>query len=98
MLQETRADRPTSPERRARARAANLADVAAYHLMELRKAQHLTQSDVGARMGVTQRRISAIEHGDIETFQLDTVRAYVEALGGTVKVVADFGDRQITVA
>ncbi|MFF5210757.1 hypothetical protein [Streptosporangium sp. NPDC000396] len=46
--------------------------------------------------GVTQARVSQIEHGQIGG--LDTVRSYVVALGGTLNVVDDFGDHSVKVA
>jgi hypothetical protein len=46
--------------------------------------------------GLTQARVSQIEHGRIS--ELDTVRAHVEALGGTVDVMAQVGDWAVKVA
>jgi cbb3-type cytochrome oxidase cytochrome c subunit len=40
--------------------------------------------------------VSQIEHGKIT--ELDAVRAYVEALGGTVDVLARVGDWTVKVA
>ena len=45
-------------------------------------------------MGVTQPRVSAIERGELDTVTLSTLRAYVHALGGKLRVVADFGDQE----
>jgi hypothetical protein len=36
-----------------------------------------------------------VERGDLGRVGLDTIRAYVEALGGKVEVVASFGDQKI---
>lgn len=47
-------------------------------------------------MGVSQARVSQIEHGRIGG--LDTLRGYVVALGGTLDVVADFDDHTVKVA
>lgn len=49
-------------------------------------------------MGVSQRRVSQIERGEIDRSELGTVQSYVEALGGHVEVVADFGDERLVVA
>jgi hypothetical protein len=49
-------------------------------------------------MGVSAPRVSAIEHGDIDRAELVTLRSYGEALGGRLRVVADFGDTEFTVA
>lgn len=87
--------RPVDPKRSRELREELEAEVLAYRLAELRKEMHKSQATVGAAMGVSQRRVSAIEHGDVERAELSTIRAYVSALGGTVKVVADFGDRSV---
>ncbi|MDD9151406.1 XRE family transcriptional regulator [Plantibacter flavus] len=86
------------PERVAAARHAAEAEVLAYQLVTLRKEADLTQTELSKTMGVSQRRVSAIEHGQLESFELDTIRKYVAALGGQVRVVADFGDRSVTLA
>lgn len=70
----------------------------AYRLAEIRKERGLRQEDVAAAMHVTQTRVSAVEHGDLGRKELATVASYVEALGGRVKVVADFGDEQLTLS
>lgn len=86
-------------EERVAAAGENLRDqVRAYRLAEVRKAQHVTQRVVADAMGVAQPRVSAIERGDLRSTEIGTLRAYVEALGGRLRLVADFGDESITVA
>jgi predicted transcriptional regulator len=68
--------------------------VRAWHLTQVRKAQDRTQADLAQAMGVTQPRVSEIENGDLDRVTVSTLRAYVRALGGTVRIVADFGDRE----
>lgn len=75
-----------------------LSQVRAHKLAEVRKSQGETQVGVARRMGVTQARVSAIEHGEISRSEVDTLAAYVEALGGKLKLVADFGDSTVVVA
>lgn len=72
--------------------------VIAYRLAELRKQHNLTQSQLAKIMHVDQSRISQIETGDITRAELPTVTAYINALGGSVKIVADFGDSQHQIA
>jgi predicted XRE-type DNA-binding protein len=88
-----------APERVA-ARERSLEDLRAeqrgYQLAQLRKNADLTQAQVAAAMGVSQARVSQIEHGKIT--EMDAIRAYVEALGGTVDVIAHVGDWTIRVA
>jgi len=55
----------------------------------------ITQAQVAARMGITQGRVSAIEHAKPGTTELRTLAAYVEALGGRLEIIADFGDQRL---
>jgi DNA-binding XRE family transcriptional regulator len=75
-----------------------VAEVRAHRLAEIRREQALTQRAVADAMGVSAPRVSAIEHGDVGHTELATLRSYVEALGGRLRVVADFGDTEFTVA
>ena len=70
--------------------------VRGYQLAEIRKAAGLTQTQVAEVLGVSQARVSKIEHGEISG--IDVVRAYISALGGTVDIVATLGDRSWKVA
>jgi hypothetical protein len=45
-------------------------------------------------MGVSQRRVSAIEHGE-ERATRATLAAYVAALGGRLRLVAEFDDESL---
>jgi DNA-binding XRE family transcriptional regulator len=69
----------------------------AYRLAEIRRGRGLTQTDVAAEMKVSQKRVSAVERGILSRTELGTVAAYVQALGGRVEIVADFGDERIVV-
>lgn len=75
-----------------------LAEVRAYRLRELREALELTQVQLAAKIDVSQNRISRIEHGDIEKSQVDTLRKYVEAVGGTLRLEVEIGDQRFTLA
>ena len=70
--------------------------VRGYQLAEIRKAAGLTQAQLAEILGVTQARVSKIEHGEISG--VDVVRAYITALGGTLDIVATLGDRSWKVA
>lgn len=67
-----------------------------WRLAEMRKRRELTQEQVAQRMGVSVARISQIESGDVST--QDVLNRYITALGGTLKLIADFGDEQLKVA
>ena len=69
-----------------------IAEARAFRLAEVRRRQHTTQVEVAKEMGVTQARVSRIEKGQLERSEVDTLAAYVRALGGKLKIVADFGD------
>lgn len=70
-----------------------LAQARGHQLAEARKQLGLAQRDIAATMGVSVARISQIEHGDVTSF--DVIARYVEALGGRLDLVADFGDRTV---
>ncbi|GAA1875967.1 helix-turn-helix domain-containing protein [Myceligenerans crystallogenes] len=69
----------------------------AFKLAEVRRAKHVTQKVVADGMGVAQPRVSAIERGRLDSTELGTLRSYVETLGGTLRVIADFGDEFVVV-
>lgn len=73
-------------------------EVRVHALRELREAQHITQTDLAGILHVTQRRVSAIERGDVERASVDTLRRYAEALGGNLRVEVDLGDERIQIA
>ena len=75
---------------------AMLDDARGWRLAEMRKRRGLTQEQVAARMGVSVARVSQIERGDVST--QDVLGRYVSALGGTLKLIADFGDEQLKIA
>jgi len=70
----------------------------AFRLAELREAQQLNQTELGRQIGVGQRTVSKIEHGQIEHSKVETIRKYIEGLGGEVEIVAKFGDAAYTIA
>jgi DNA-binding XRE family transcriptional regulator len=71
------------------------AEQRAWRLAEMRRRLGVTQAEVAARMGVTQGRVSAIEHAKPGATELRTLAAYVEALGGRLEIIADFGDQRL---
>lgn len=61
-------------------------------LAQVRKHRHVTQQDLAETLGVSQSRVSQIERQSVDDTVLSTLTAYVEALGGKLKIIADFGD------
>lgn len=66
-----------------------------YNLREARMASNMTQVELAKAMGVSQNRVSRMENGSIRVMSLDTIQKYVEALGGSVLIVADLPTGQV---
>jgi DNA-binding XRE family transcriptional regulator len=73
-------------------------EVRAYKLAEVRRRQQVTQQDLARVLGVSQSRVSQIERQGLDDTVLSTLAAYVEALGGRVRVIADFGDELVVLS
>lgn len=84
-----------SPEAQARAAARAEAMLVQMQLQELRKARQVTQVEVARAMSVEQAAISKLERRD--DMYVSTLREYVRALGGELKLVASFPDAEIQV-
>jgi hypothetical protein len=54
------------------------------------------ETRISTPLGVSQARISWMEHGDIERMQVESVAAYVAAIGGRLRLVADFDQATTT--
>mgnify|MGYP000436259816 CR=1 FL=1 len=84
------------PQRANNARKEAEEMVRAHHLAELRKALGMArQSDIAARMGVSQARVSKLERGDLSHTELGTLQSYVAALGGELSVTVRVGQSNI---
>jgi hypothetical protein len=55
----------------------------------------LTREDVARRMGVRPGRVAAIEQAGPGATEVRTLAAYVEALGGRLEIIADFGEERV---
>jgi transcriptional regulator with XRE-family HTH domain len=60
-------------------------------LRDLRKARKLTQARVAKVLGITQDSVSRLEQRS--DLLLSTLRKTVKAMGGNVRIVAEFPDR-----
>lgn len=57
-------------------------------LQELRKAMHCSQEKVAEELGVNQAAVSKIERR--ADMYVSTLRSYIEAMGGSLDIVAQF--------
>ncbi len=57
-------------------------------LRELRKAHHRTQTTMAKQLGISQDGVSRLEKRS--DLLLSTLRNYVEAMGGSLRLVAEF--------
>ena len=85
-----------SPERQARAKARTEEMLAELALQELRQALNMTQEEVAAAMQMNQGAVSKMEHqSDI---YVSTLRKFISAMGGQLKLVASFPDREVVIS
>ncbi len=82
------------PDRRANVERQKALMLGAARLSELRKERGLSQTELAARLGVTQKRVSAIERA--EDLNLSTLERYVAALGGRLHAGIEFDDETVT--
>ena len=93
---ERAVDTAGGPEAFDAAMTGMLDDARGWRLAEMRRRRGMTQKQVAARMGVSVARVSQIEGGDVSTQEV--LNRFVTALGGTLKLIADFGDEQLKIA
>ena len=65
-------------------------------LQHVRKALDLTQEQMAKLLGIGQDSVSRIENRS--DMLISTLRTYIEAMGGSLKVVAEFPDGRVTLA
>lgn len=97
-LDEVLAQRPVDRERVDVHKARMLSELRRQRLRELREAAGLTQRGMAASIGVGQRQISKIEHGQLDEVKLGTLRKYIDAIGGELAIEHVAGDRRTRIA
>ncbi len=97
-LKDFLAEHPVDRERVEANKERMLSEVRAYRLRELRESAGLTQEQLAQRIGVGQRQVSKIEHGDLDNAKIGTIRSYLEAVGGDLAIEYVTGDARIQVA
>lgn len=91
-------DRPVDRKKVDAHKQRMLSEVRAYKLRELREQAGLTQAELASRIGVGQRQVSKIEHGDLENSKIGTIRSYLNAVGGELAIEYVVGDQRLQVA
>jgi DNA-binding XRE family transcriptional regulator len=86
---ELRKQIDAEPERRERVEQYKQA-----MLSELRRELDLTQAVVAERLEVTQENVSQIERSEVD-LRISTLSRYVEALGGSLRMTAEFPDGSV---
>jgi transcriptional regulator with XRE-family HTH domain len=82
------------PDSIDRARKAATGEFAAMELAELRNTLKVTQTDLADRMKVSQVAISKLEKPN-RNIHVDQLRSIISAMGGNLRIIADFADRKI---
>jgi DNA-binding XRE family transcriptional regulator len=90
-LDQVIGDLPTDQQQEIAERAALLI-ANEVTLRDLRKAHELTQARMAEALHISQDGVSRIEKRS--DFLLSTLRSYIEAMGGKLRLVAEFPDRQ----
>ena len=84
-----------TPERRRRIEAMKAELLADMPLHELRRARALSQRDLAEKLKVNQPAIAKLERrADV---YVSSLRSYIEAVGGRLKIVAEFPDGEVTI-
>lgn len=81
-LAELTVEHPVDRDRVEEHKTRMMTQVRAYRLRELREQAGLTQAQLAERIGVGQRQVSKIEHGDLDNTKLGTIRNYLAAVRG----------------
>ena len=75
--------------------AHQIADRRVQTLTALRKARELTQVQVAETLGIGQGDVSKLEQR--QNLMLQTLARYIEATGGRLRVVAEYGDDRVEI-
>lgn len=73
-------------------------EIRTYRLAEIRESLGITQQILATHLGISQSRVSQIEHGDLENTEVATLRNYFRELGGEVEVIVQIGDERVQIA
>lgn len=90
---DIKAKKKLSPERVAAIEADVKRELLEMDLRAIRELAGETQESVAERLEVSQAELSRFENRSDR--KLSTLRRYVEALGGELEVIANFGDKRV---
>ena len=85
----------STPERRQRIEAKKAELRVAMPLHELRQARVMTQKALSEILAVNQPAIAKMERRT--DMYVSTLRSYIEALGGRLKIVAEFPEGEVAI-
>lgn len=85
-----------TPERRAKNKTRAQLMLLHLTLAELQESLGVTQDDMSKDLDVVQSALSKLESQD--DIQVSTLSSYIKALGGSLKLVADFPNEEIVLA
>ena len=84
-----------TPERHRRIKATKNRLLAEMPLHELRQARALTQQELAETLNVNQPAVAKLEQrADV---YVSSLRSYIEAVGGQLKIIAQFPDGEVTI-
>ena len=84
-----------TPERCQRIEAIKSELLAEMPLHELRRARALTQRDLAVTLKVNQPAVAKLEQrADV---YVSSLRSYIEAVGGKLKIIAEFPEGEVTI-
>ena len=84
-----------TPERRQRIDEMKSELVAEMPLHELRRAREMTQRDLARTLNVNQPAVSKLEQrADV---YVSSLRSYIEAVGGRLRIVAEFPEGEVAI-
>ncbi len=84
-----------TPERRQRIDEIKRELLAEMPLHELRRARELTQKDLAETLHITQPAIAKLEQRT--DIYVSSLRSYIEAVGGHLKIIAEFPEGEIAI-
>jgi transcriptional regulator with XRE-family HTH domain len=84
------------PERETRIKARVLEEIGRLSLNQLREARSLTQTSLAALLGIPQGGVSRLERRT--DMYVSTLRNYIRAMGGELKITAVFPNGVVEIA